>query len=80
MVRLRGIYAAEADEAGGSDATARAAAAFATAKTIILATTKTKAGRDVQTFARYVADIWVDGVSLAETLSVVPAAGVGASR
>ena len=76
-VRLRGLFAAESKEPGGAEATARARAALEGAKVIVVATTKTKAGADVQSFARYVADVWVDGVPLAEVLAVVPPAGAG---
>lgn len=68
-IRLRNFYAPETGTVDGTVATNRAVAAFAAARTIILQTTKTRTGSDVQTFARYVADIWLDGVSLAETLA-----------
>lgn len=75
-VRLRGLYAAEAHAPDGPAATARARAALEAARVVVLQTFKTRAGRDMKSLDRYVADVWVDGVLLADLLDAPPA-GVG---
>jgi endonuclease YncB( thermonuclease family) len=62
-VRLHGLFAPESSQPGGHEATERAALILATAGQIVLQTYK-----DQMTFARWVADVWVDGRLLAEIL------------
>lgn len=71
-VRLRGLLAPESNELGGPEATAKVYAVLSTAKVIIVQTLKTKTGTDVMSFTRYVADVYCDGISLADTLTPVP--------
>lgn len=68
-VRLRGFFAAELDTAEGAEAAAEAARLFRDAGEIVVSTQKNKRGRDVQSFARYVADVWLDGVLLSEAMA-----------
>lgn len=69
-IRLRGLFAPESSDLGGPEATAKAYTVLSTAKVIIVQTLKTKAGTDVMSFTRYVADIYCDGLSLADVLTV----------
>jgi endonuclease YncB( thermonuclease family) len=67
-LRLKGLDTPELDEPNGPEARVFAAAALVTAKEIVVQTFKTSTGTDVMTFIRYVADVWTDGVSLADQL------------
>ena len=68
-IRLKGLYAPELNTPEGIVARERAIAVLSSATTIIVATQKTKAGNDVKSLDRYVADMWVDDRLLAEVLS-----------
>jgi endonuclease YncB( thermonuclease family) len=73
-VRLRGIDCPERGTDRGQLAKRHArallmtASAFGDDSSIVVQTQRTKTGADVRSFVRYVADVWVDGVPLAETL------------
>jgi endonuclease YncB( thermonuclease family) len=67
-LRLRGIDTPELSQPGGLEARDFAAAQINGAREIIVQTFKTSTGTDVMTFIRYVADVWVDGVPLADLL------------
>ena len=62
-IRLRDVNTPEKREAGWSEAVLFVTDAFQRARVILIQTFK-----DTQTFNRYVADVWLDGVSLAEML------------
>jgi len=63
-IRLRNYSAPELNEPGGLEAKERAAGIFAMTTEIVIESYK-----DQMSFARWVADIYVDGLSLAEKLS-----------
>jgi micrococcal nuclease len=65
VLRLKGFYAPELSEPGGLDARFAAEGVLLNATNIIVITSKTKAGSDIMSFSRYVADIYVDGELLA---------------
>lgn len=71
-VRLQGVDAPEITgptRQRGLEAAYFAAAQFEKAQSIVVETHKLPDGkRDAKTFDRYVADIWLDGVSLRDTL------------
>lgn len=67
-LRLRGLDTPELDEPHGPEARDFAAELIGEATEIIVQTFKTKTGTDVMTFIRYVADVWLDGFSLADEL------------
>jgi endonuclease YncB( thermonuclease family) len=67
-LRLRGIDTPELSQPGGYEARDFAAAQINAAKEIVIQTFKTSTGTDVMTFIRYVADVWLDGVPLADML------------
>ena len=66
-VRLRGLFTAESNQPGGAEATLRAQRIFAKATQIVLSTYK-----DRMSFTRWIADVWVDGVLLADLLATPP--------
>jgi len=66
-IRLRNYSAPELREPGGVEAKERVTGIFAMATVIVIESYK-----DQQSFARWVADVYVDGVSLAERLSTPP--------
>jgi micrococcal nuclease len=82
MIRLRGFFAAERNTPDGQRAKLIADALLMSATHIVIETEKTKRGDDVQTFARYVADVWIDGEPLAAKLAAVLGnpAGTGAEQ
>ena len=73
-VRVRNLFLAESNTPAGKADTELVKAALASAKAIVLSTYK-----DQQTFSRWVADVWVDGVLLQETMGGKPPAGVGSA-
>lgn len=64
-IRLKGIDVIELHDTRGEAARRYAERHLTTAKEVIIQTFKTRGGEDVTTFLRYVADVYVDGVSLA---------------
>ncbi len=62
-IRLRGIDTPELNTDAGKAARQYVVERFAVANWIVVET-----WRDKQTFARWVADVWLDGVSLADTI------------
>lgn len=67
-LRLRGLDTPELDEPNGIAARDFAAAHIAGAAEIVVQTFKRSTGADLMTFVRYVADVWLDGVPLADLL------------
>lgn len=67
-IRLRGVNCPEKGTVAGAAATAFVQAVFGVAHSVIVQTHRDTEQLDRQSFARWVADVWVDGVSLAETL------------
>lgn len=67
-LRLKGLDTPELNQPGGPEARDFAHAKLAGAREIVVQTFKNTAGTDVMSFVRYVADVWLDGVPLAETL------------
>ena len=65
MVRLKGFFAPELNEPGGENARLAAEGFLKVSNRIIIITSKTKVGGDIQSFARWVADVYVDGELLA---------------
>jgi len=76
LIRLHGFYAPEARTEAGRFATTQATALLTEAQAIVVQTYK-----DVQTFQRWVADVYIDGRLLAERLreAGVIEGGVGSS-
>jgi endonuclease YncB( thermonuclease family) len=67
-VRLHGLDCWELDQPLGPAARQAAKTALEQATTIAIQTFKTRGGQDVTSFIRYVADVWVDNVLLADVL------------
>ena len=68
-VRLRGLDTPELSTERGQLARACAMALLVgTAADVVVQTLRTKTGTDVRSFVRYVADVWVNGTPIAETL------------
>lgn len=65
-IRLRNYSAPELNEPGGLEAKERVQGIFATATSIVI-----ESYRDQQSFARWIADVYVDGVSLADRMAGV---------
>lgn len=77
-IRVRGLFIAEKNTPEGQEAKRVVTELFANAKVVVISTQKDKRGGDVQTFARYVADVWLDGVLLSEVMTkLFPPGGVG---
>ncbi len=67
-VRLQGVNCPELDQPGGRLAFEAAARLIPRGAPLIVETIKTRAGGDVRTFARWVADVWNGQGSVAEQL------------
>ncbi len=67
-VRLKDYSVAERFTEEGQRATQVAKAALEDAQQIVIRTYKTRSGRDVRTFTRYVADVWLDVASMVDVL------------
>jgi endonuclease YncB( thermonuclease family) len=68
-VRIVGVYAPELREADGALARKLLVNALTAAKNIVIETQKTKAGADEQSFARWLATVYIDGVDVAPVLA-----------
>ncbi|HMN09324.1 MAG TPA: hypothetical protein PKC83_11110 [Gemmatimonadaceae bacterium] len=76
-VRVRGVYAPEIKTPEGQAAAARVREAISDATEVVVRTDKITPS---QSFARYVADVWLDGVPLADLYHRewgLPRAGIG---
>lgn len=69
-IRLLGVNAPELNTQAGKDAKAYAALILLAEPrpSVTVRTEKTRLGVDVRSFVRYVADVWVNGILLADTL------------
>lgn len=70
-LRIRGINAPELDKAGEKAAGQESKmflAKMIEGKPVKVHTFKTKTGRDVKTFERYVADVFINGLNVAELM------------
>lgn len=70
-LRIRGINAPELDKAGEKAAgqeSKKFLSMLVEGQSVQIKTFKTRTGRDVKTFERYVADVFLDGVSVADTM------------
>jgi endonuclease YncB( thermonuclease family) len=67
-IRLKDIDIVELHEEYGEEARSHAEWLLTSAQVVIIQTFKTRGGEDKTSFIRYIADVYVDGVSIADLM------------